>query len=88
MIVTRKHIAGKLINYLDNRISLVQLVDWAEDAIREAEFSDPSDPKTIRDVVARIGLADVKAFGLEWEDYKGLLSDLGYQAKISVQPQP
>ena len=36
------------------------------------------------DVVARLGLADVRAFGLTWEDCEAFLSRLGYRAKIDV----
>lgn len=88
MDVTRDLVAKKLVSYLDNEISLSALVDWAENAVMEADFTEDNGGHRVRDVVARLGLADVKAFGLEWEDHKQLLNDLGYQAKISVQPQP
>ncbi len=35
-------------------------------------------------IAGRIGLADVRAFGLTWEDCEGFLSRLGYRAKIDV----
>jgi hypothetical protein len=41
---------------------------------------DPAHLLTIRNVVARIGVADVRAFGLTWEDCEQLLSQLGYSA--------
>lgn len=39
---------------------------------------------TIRDVVARIGVADVRAFGPSWEDCEQLLAQLGYSAQVSI----
>jgi hypothetical protein len=39
---------------------------------------------TIRDVVARVGVADVRAFGLTWEDCEQLLTQLGYSAQVSI----
>jgi hypothetical protein len=39
------------------------VVSWAHDAFNEGEF-DEADLGVIRDVVARLGLADVAAFGL------------------------
>lgn len=87
MVITKQAVADKLINYLDSQISLMELVDWAEDAIQEGDFRDQGEEHTLRDVVARLGVADVKAFGLEWEDHKDLLNKLGYQARIVVQPQ-
>ena len=39
----------------------------------------------IRDVVARVGVADVRAFGLTWEDCEHLLRRLGYSAHIRIE---
>jgi len=39
------------------------ILSWAHDAFNEGEF-DEADLGVIRDVVARLGLADVAAFGL------------------------
>ena len=41
------------------------LVNWAEDMIREADF-ESKNFELIRDILARIGLADVREFGLTW----------------------
>jgi hypothetical protein len=52
----------------------------------DGEF-DPAHLPTIRDVVARIGIADVRAFGLTWEDCEQLLAQLGYSAQVSIVAQ-
>ena len=44
-------------------ITQAQLVDWAEDALMEGEFAE-EDAAAISAVVARVGIADVRAFGL------------------------
>ncbi len=49
----------------------------------DGEF-DPAHLPTICDVVARIGVADVRAFGLTWEDCEQLLFQLGYSAQVSI----
>ena len=46
---------------------------WAHDAFNEGEV-DEADLDVIRDVVARLGLADVAAFELTWEDTVGMLA--------------
>ena len=38
----------------------------------------------VRVVVARLGLADVQAFGLTWEECENLLKQLGYQARVEI----
>jgi hypothetical protein len=48
-------------------------VDWAESTMMEADF-DERDYEILRDIVSRLGLADVKAFGMTWEDCEGFLA--------------
>lgn len=40
--------------------------------------------EVVRDITSRLGLADVRAFGLTWEDCERHLSRLGYRAKVEV----
>lgn len=82
-LITRKIVAEKLSAHLHHELSLDSLVAWAESAMMAGEF-DPAYLPTIRDVVARIGVADVRAFGLTWEDCEQLLSQLGYSAQVSI----
>jgi hypothetical protein len=35
-------------------------------------------------VVARLGVADVRAFGLTWEDCEQLLKQLGFSARVAI----
>ena len=49
----------------------------------DGEF-DPANLPTIRDIIARIGLADVRTFGLTWEDCEQLLTQLGYSTQVSI----
>jgi hypothetical protein len=84
MIITRQMVAERISAYLQGQQRLAEVVSWAEEAMREGEFAE-SDFAVIRDVVARLGLADVAAFGLTWEDAVELLSRLGYRATVEVQ---
>ncbi len=83
MEITQQTVAEKIGAYLRHDISLAELVDWAEEAMREGEFADCG-MEAIRDVIARIGVADVRAFGLAWEDCEEMLRRLGYKARVSV----
>jgi hypothetical protein len=42
------------------------------------------DYDAIRDVVARLGLADVRTFELTWEDWDTILKRLGYDMRIEI----
>jgi hypothetical protein len=83
MTVTRDIVARKLGDYLHGDTSLDGLVDWAEQAMLEANFP-PGDEEVLVDIVGRLGLADVKAFGLTWEDCREMFRSLGVSAKVDL----
>ena len=83
MILTRKMLADMLIKYINHEIDLSRLIDWAEDMIREADFEGGSF-ELIRDILVRIGLADVREFGLTWDDCYDYLHKLGYDIKVAL----
>jgi len=49
----------------------------------DGEFDDEHFD-AIRDAVTKLGLADVKAFGLTLEDCESLLKRLGYSMRVDV----
>ena len=83
MLITKDIVADKIAAYLHHEITLAQLVDWAEQAMMEDEFEESGLP-AIRSVVSRLGVADVRAFGLAWEDCEEFLGQLGFSAKVSI----
>jgi hypothetical protein len=83
MIVTKQQLAVNLLNYLQHKTSLNDLVDWAENAFMEGDIQG-EDPDVVRDVLARLGLADVKSFGLFWEDCNEMMRRLGYVLRIDA----
>ena len=83
MLITRQTVAERIAAYLQHRITLAQLVDWAENAVMEGEFAE-TDIGTLREVISRLGVADVRAFGLTWEDCEQLLQELGYSARVDI----
>ena len=83
MLITKKIVADKIAAYLHHDITLAQLVDWAERALMEDEFEADGLP-AIRSAISRLGVADVRAFGLTWEDCEELLGQLGFSARVSI----
>jgi len=81
--MTKQTVAEKLASYLCHDISLAELVNWAEDAMMDGEF-DENEAATVSDAVSRLGVADVRAFGLTWEDCEQLLRQLGYTARVDI----
>lgn len=83
MKVTREIVAQHLGDYLHGTLSIDGLVDWAELAMCEGDF-DESQAILLSDVVARIGVSDVRAFGLTWEDCREMLRSLGLSARVDL----
>ncbi len=83
MPISKQTVAAKLAGYLHHELTLVQLVDWAENALMDGEVA-ARDAETIAAVLARLGVADVRAFGLAWEDCEDLLHRLGFTSRVEV----
>jgi ABC-type enterochelin transport system ATPase subunit len=83
MIITKQQLAVNMLNYLQHKTTLSDLVEWAESAFMEGEIQG-EDTEVVRDILARLGLADVKVFGLFWEGCDYIMRRLGYVLKINA----
>ena len=81
--ITKALVAGQIGAYLHHELSVAQLVAWAENTLLAAEFAEP-EAAVLRLVVGRLGVADVRAFGLTWDDCEQLLGQLGFSARVEV----
>lgn len=83
MTITKQTVADQIAAYLHHEMTLAQLVDWAESAMMDGEL-DEYDAKILSSVIARLGVADVRAFGLAWDDCEELLHQLGFSPRVEV----
>ena len=83
MTITKQTVAKQIAAYLHNEITVAQLVDWAENSLLDGAFA-PRDATLLSAVISRLGLADVRAFGLSWDDCEQFLAQLGYAAQVEV----
>jgi hypothetical protein len=83
MTITKQAVADRIAAYLHHEITPAQLVDWAERALMDGELAE-SDAGTISTVIARLGVVDVRAFGLAWDDCEQLLHQLGFFPRVEV----
>jgi cobyrinic acid a,c-diamide synthase len=83
MSITKHTVAQRIAAYLHRQITLAELVDWAEQAIMDGDF-DEREMDAVRSVVSRLGVADVRTFGLTWDDCQELLQQLGYSARVDI----
>ncbi len=84
-LVTPNVVAGKLTSYLHHELELAELVDWAENIMMDGDF-DEDNYNILRDIVSRLGVANVKTFGITWEECERFLNQLGYSVNIQVCP--
>ena len=83
MLVTKDSLTKMIADYLNRRITRDELVDWAENMICHAEFKE-GEEGLIRKVLGRLGLADVKEFGLSWDDCCDYLHELGHKVAVTI----
>lgn len=83
-MLTRKIVAQQLRDYLNHHITLAQLVDWAEAAMIDANLEDGYE-KVIMQSLGTLGVADVKEFGLRWEECEAVMRPLGFILKVEVE---
>ena len=79
-MITRETVAKVLGDYLHGDLALSELVDWSENSIADEEFENAK----LLEIVGRLGLADVRAFGLAWEDFREMLRALGLAARVDL----
>lgn len=83
MEISKDKVAKKMLGYMKRKISLAELVDWAERAVMDGKFKLGVE-KILRDVTGRLGVADIKTFGLSWGDCDSPMKKLGYKIKINA----
>jgi hypothetical protein len=83
MTITKFTVADKIAACLHHEMTLAELVDWSERALMDGEFAE-SDADALSQVVARLGVADVRVFGLAWDDCEELLGKLGFAPRVEV----
>lgn len=82
-MITKQIIADKLLAHLQHHWSLAELVNWAEQSLINGSYNDDAS-HTIRNTLAQLGLADVKAFGLEWKDCEAIMQSLGFKLEVTA----
>jgi hypothetical protein len=81
-MITRQVVSEKLLAYLNEQISLAELVDWAENCFVTGGFGPDEDIDMLTDIVMYLAGADTKFFPLTWELMLDFLKQLGSPVKV------
>lgn len=84
-MITKQIVARQLQQYMDGRLSQEDLIEWAETAMMQDEPIAEPDAATIADILSKLGLADVREFGLTWQSIREMLDHLGFSARVELQ---
>ena len=82
--LTRQAVADQLLAYLHHEIPLAELVAWCEAAAFEATLA-PGAEDVLMPILMRLGVSDVEAFSLSWEEWEGIMQQLGYKLHVVAQ---
>ncbi len=77
-VITRQTVVDQLAAYLQHELALPSLVTWAETALMEGDF-ERQHFKEIRDAVAKLGVAYLRAFGLSGKTANNCFSNYATQ---------
>lgn len=67
--------------YLEGKISLAELVNWAEELVLHGFTANPVETE----IIYQLGIADAENFELSWEEFSQMLEHLGYKVRIQLQ---
>ncbi len=81
-MIIRKHVSAKLLAYLNNTITLPDLVKWAENSLVEGGFGPDEDTDMLMDIVMYLAGADTQYFPLTWEVCQDFMQRLGTPVKV------
>jgi hypothetical protein len=83
-MITRQIVIDKLLDYLNHRIALAELVDWAETSLIDTAFEPEKDTTLLMDVLTYLGAADTPDFPLTWDVLSEFLDHLGARVQVEL----
>ncbi len=81
-MITRRVVGEELLSYLNEQITLEELVDWAENCFVVGGFAPDDDISLLRDIVSYLAAADTSAFPLTWDVCLDFMKRLGMPVKV------
>lgn len=81
-MITRQNVSDKLLAYLNNAITLAELVDWAENALVKGGFGPDEDIDMLMDIVMYLAAGDSQYFPLTWDVCQDFMRQLGTPVKV------
>ena len=87
-MITRQVVSDQLLAYLNGKITLAALVDWAENNLVTGGFGPDEDVDRLMDIVMYLAGADTDYFPLTWEICQDFMRQLRTLVKVVPAPTP
>lgn len=81
-MITRREVSEKLLAYLNEDITLAELVDWSENCFVSGGLGPEKDVELLADILMYLAAADTKSFPLTWEVCAEFMKRLGTPIKV------
>jgi hypothetical protein len=85
MKINRNTLRKQKLTYLNQDISLAELVAWAEQSFVDGELEPEADIDLLNDILAYLAASDTAQFPLTWEICANFLHRLGVQVRVIVE---
>jgi hypothetical protein len=83
-MITRQVVIHKLLDYLNRRITLSVLVDWAETTLVDMQVEPQEDVALIMDILTYVAGGDTSDFPLTWDILSEFLDRLGAPIRVEL----
>ena len=80
--ITPQQVSDRLLAYFNGRLTLPELVDWAENALVEGGFGPDEDVDMLMEIVMYLAAADTEYFPLTWDVCSDFMRQLGLPVKV------
>ncbi|PJF29651.1 MAG: hypothetical protein CUN52_07270 [Phototrophicales bacterium] len=85
MNITRQVVSDQLLAYLNQELTLAQLVDWAENTFIDDTLIPDEDIPLLNDILMYLAGADTSQFSLTWDICADFMAKLGTPVKVIRQ---
>ncbi len=85
MNITRTTVSDQLLAYLNQEITLAQLVNWAENTFIDDILTPDEDIPLLNDILMYLAGADTAQFPLTWDICADFMERLGTPVKVIRQ---
>ncbi len=84
-MINRETVREHLLAYLNASLTLAVLVDWAENAVMEDEFTPDEDIEMLMEIMTYLAGSDTEYFPLTWDVITEFLEQLGTRVRVVAE---